>query len=367
MGVTIRPYRRGGWEVDVRIRLNDGSQLRERRKSPVATKSGARRWGQARERELLTKEPPRLLEEVPTLSQFAPRYLNGHVRANRFKPSGQAAQESILRVHLIPRLGAKKLDAIRNEDVQWLKGKLNDKAVKTVNNVLSVLSRLLKSAVEWDVIDRMPCKVRLLPVTPTEAAFHDFDEYDRLVEAARVTDRRSHAIVLLGGEAGLRCGEMMALLWTDVDFSTRQLHVARSDWKGHVTAPKSGRPRRVPMTARLQEALHTLRHLRGPRVLCEADGSSLTQKVVQNLVRAAASRANLSNTGVHVLRHTFCSHLSMRGAPVRAIQVAAGHANLSTTERYMHLSPAALEEAIRLLEGPKTPPVLETLWRWARR
>ena len=51
------------------------------------------------------------------------------------------------------------------------------------------------------------------------------------------------------------------------------------------------------------------------------------------------------------LRHTFCSHLAMKGAPARAIQELAGHADLSMTQRYMHLSPAATEDAIRLLDG----------------
>ena len=57
--------------------------------------------------------------------------------------------------------------------------------------------------------------------------------------------------------------------------------------------------------------------------------------------------------GVHILRHTFCSHLSMRGAPARAIQELAGHADLTMTQRYMHLSPAALDAAIRLLDEPR--------------
>ena len=103
------------------------------------------------------------------------------------------------------------------------------------------------------------------------------------------------------------------------------------------------------LTRRLAEALNGARHLRGKRVLCDRDRKSVTQKVVQLAVRRAARRANVS-PGVHILRHTFCSHLAMRGAPARAIQELAGHQDLSTTQRYMHLSPAAIDAAIRLLE-----------------
>jgi len=56
--------------------------------------------------------------------------------------------------------------------------------------------------------------------------------------------------------------------------------------------------------------------------------------------------------GVHILRHTFCSHLAMQGAPAKTIQELAGHQDLMTTQRYMHLSPEALDAAIRLLDGP---------------
>ena len=74
----------------------------------------------------------------------------------------------------------------------------------------------------------------------------------------------------------------------------------------------------------------------------------------------ASRRAKLSQDGVHILRHTFCSHLAMKGAPARAIQELAGHQDLTTTQRYMHLTPAALEAAIRLLNKP-TPKRGETL------
>ena len=62
--------------------------------------------------------------------------------------------------------------------------------------------------------------------------------------------------------------------------------------------------------------------------------------------------AGLEDGGVHTLRHTFCSHLAMRGAPARAIQELAGHQDLTTIQRYMHLSPAAKDSAIRLLDQP---------------
>ena len=181
--------------------------------------------------------------------------------------------------------------------------------------------------------------------------FHDFDDYERLVEGAHGKGSVTYVVVLLAGEAGLRCGEIMALTWSDVDLGKRQLCIQRSDWKGHVTVPKGGRLRYVPMTLRLAAALRDHRHLRGPHVVCQPDGAALTQKIVQDHVRWAARRAGMPYRGVHILRHTFCSHLAMRGAPARAIQDLAGHQDLSTTQRYMHLSPAALESAIRLLDG----------------
>ena len=353
MSVRVTPYHRGGWEVDVRVILPDGRRRRDRRKVSVTSRSAARRWGNARERELLkppvAPAPPR--KEVPTLADFAGRFLNGYARANRQKPSGIAAKETILRLHLVPLLGRQTLDTITNEDVQRLKLRLGTKAPKTVNNVLATLRRLLSVAVEWGVIDGMPCTIRQVKVSCPVMSFHDFDAFEQLVAAAQAVDANTHLIVLLGGEAGLRCGEMMALEWPDVDLGKRQLRICRSEWHGQVTATKGGRTRYVEMTRRLASALQEHRHLRGPRVLMD-QGRSLSQKMVQNRVRRAARSAGLTQQGVHVLRHTFCSHLSMRGAPVAAIQALAGHASLATTQRYMHLSPAAMKGAIRLLDQP---------------
>ena len=74
--------------------------------------------------------------------------------------------------------------------------------------------------------------------------FHDFEEYERLLTVAQKASPTRYLMVLLGGDAGLRLGEIVALEWRDVDLQARQLTVQRSDWLGHVTVPKGGRSRR---------------------------------------------------------------------------------------------------------------------------
>jgi integrase len=157
--------------------------------------------------------------------------------------------------------------------------------------------------------------------------------------------------VLLGGDAALRTGEMIALEWTDIDFRRSLLHVNRSEWEEHVGTPKGGRARTVNMTSRLAAALKAHRPLKGPRVLYSDDKSTADRDALASWIRRAERRAGLRIPGrLHILRHTFCSRLAMRGASAKAIQELAGHISLTTTQRYMHLSPAAKESAIRLLE-----------------
>jgi site-specific recombinase XerD len=87
-------------------------------------------------------------------------------------------------------------------------------------------------------------------------------------------------------------------------------------------------------------------------VLCLEDGGPLTEKRVRRLVERAESLATLPHRGVHCLRHTFGAHLAMLGASPKAIQELMRHADLAMTQRYTHLSPAARESAVRLLDSP---------------
>ena len=212
MSVKVRPYGNGGWEADIRVRLPDGTVIRERVKNPVTGKSAVQRWAADRERILFHDgKPARKRKEaiettgVATLAEFAPRFLSGYAQANRHKPSGIAGKESIIRVHLFPRFGDRPLDRISTEDVQRLKGALGDRAAKTVNNVLTVLNVMLKTAVEWGVIERMGCRIALQRTTAAEARFLDFDEYHRLADLH--SDRNFKEPVLVGGRGGNLVGE----------------------------------------------------------------------------------------------------------------------------------------------------------------
>jgi len=338
--------------VDIIVRLPDGTRLRERKKTPCTSKSAAQRWGEERQAILLLHGKPRR-KEVPTLEAFVPRYMAEHVKANRHKPSTQSLKEHIIDFYLKPRWARRRLDEIRDSDVQKLKAELADLSPKTVNNVLCVLNTMLKVAVEWGVLEEMSARVKLLKVSPSEVPFYEPHEYERLVEAARnIGDHRLLVFVLLGGDAGLRCGEIIALGQTDVDLKRGVLHVRQSEWEGHLTLPKSGRGRKVVLTERLAAALAKNRHLCGPRVLWrEESEGKVTQVLLAKWMRRLQRRAGLKETGqLHILRHTFCSRLAMAGASTMAIKELAGHQQISTTQRYMHLSPAAKSAAIRLLD-----------------
>jgi len=108
--------------------------------------------------------------------------------------------------------------------------------------------------------------------------------------------------------------------------------------------------RYVAPKRRLTAALRRHGTLRSERVLCQDDGSPFTRQMVQN--RMILARLAKVKKGVHILRHMFCSHLSMRRAPARAVQELAGHADLTMAQRYMRLTPAVLDAAIAPLDEP---------------
>jgi integrase len=204
-------------------------------------------------------------------------------------------------------------------------------------------------------LSSFPCTITLLPVPETSMVFRDFDEYERCNDAPHRAPRwRGGASVWRDDRA--RVARRRSLQAAPLRRAVG-LERAGDDTQGRTTTavrpphdPTRGCVPRSSASAESQRAVPGRRPAADPAE-------------VQYRVLRASRRAKLSQDGVHILRHTFCSHLAMRGAPPRVIQEFAGHRELGMTQRYMHLSPAALDSAIRLLDQPAVLQSLETFWR----
>lgn len=343
------------WQADIHVKLLDGRKIRERSKVPGATsRSAALKWAQERERWLIVHghETQAALtpQQVPTFAEFSRRFLAEYAVANRLKPSTIHNKSTLLHNYLLPHLGDRPLDQLREPDVQRLKAALHSFAPATVNNALTLLSTMLKTAVEWALIPEPP-RIRMLKEPPPKFSFYDADTFERLVAAAMTIDPICLLVVLLGGEAGLRAGEILALRVRHCDLRRGVLRIEENEWRGHIGTPKGHRTRHVVMTARLRASLLALATPDPDRrLIVRQDGTPATKRVVDGWLHRAQRAAGLPLKGPHVLRHTFCSRLAASGAAPRAIQELAGHRHSITTDRYLHLTPRALQTAIALLE-----------------
>jgi integrase len=285
--------------------------------------------------------------EVPTLAAFAAEYMT---TTTDNKPSTIDSKRSILKHHLIPALGALRLDAIGSHQLESFKATkaASGLSKKTINNCLTVLRNMLDTAAEWRIIATTP-RVKWLKVPRQRFRFLDFDEADRLVAAAEA-DSLGHAMIVVAINTGLRLGELLALRWDAVDLRAGRVHVREAAARGVVGTPKSGRAREVPLNDTAIAALRAHKHLRGPTVFCTDGGRMLTKNEAKAPLRRAQRRAGIVALGWHDLRHTFASHLVMRGVSIKAVQELLGHATIEMTMRYAHLAPTVTRDAVRTLD-----------------
>jgi len=95
---------------------------------------------------------------------------------------------------------------------------------------------------------------------------------------------------------------------------------------------------------------------RGELVFAKEDGRMLTQGDCKHPLRRACRVAGIRQVSWHVLRHSFASHLAMRGVALKAVQELLGHSTMEMTMRYAHLSPDVRRDAVRLLDQPVSAP-----------
>ncbi|HVO19771.1 MAG TPA: site-specific integrase, partial [Anaeromyxobacter sp.] len=250
--------------------------------------------------------------------------------------------------------GAMKLDAIGPAEIEGYKAKkLADRLdKKSINNHLTALRKLLNLALEWGVVDRVPkvCGFKVKPQFVSEDEYLTFEESDRFLRAAAPEWKTFLTTAL---KTGLRVGELLALKWQDIDLVAGHLIVRRTLWRDQEGPPKGGLNRKVPLSDEALATLKAHRHLRGPYVFCDEKGGRLTHSVVKDVVPDNCRRAGLGKRiTTHGLRHTFASHLVMRGASLKAVQELLGHESIEMTLRYSHLTPDVKREAVQLLDRP---------------
>ncbi|GIM89523.1 tyrosine recombinase XerC [Paractinoplanes toevensis] len=157
---------------------------------------------------------------------------------------------------------------------------------------------------------------------------------------------RDRAVLELLYATGVRVSELCGLDRADVDDARRVVRVFG----------KGAKERAVPYGVPAQRALDDwLRHGRpalesgdsGDALFVGVRGGRLQQTVVRRIVQAAAQRAGLPHTSPHDLRHSAATHLLDGGADLRAVQDLLGHASLSSTQIYTHVSTERLRAAFK--------------------
>jgi integrase/recombinase XerD len=182
---------------------------------------------------------------------------------------------------------------------------------------------------------KLPRRPKPLPKTLSPG------EAERLIDAAKGTEPRSlrdEALVELLYGAGLRVSEAVGLERTGVDLDERLVRVIG----------KGGKERVVPIGRHAADAVRRylsrgrpyLDRRHRPELFLNAKGGPLTRAGAFLILRRLAEKAGLDPTRVHphILRHSFATHLLEGGADLRSVQEMLGHADLSTTELYTHVS-----------------------------
>ncbi len=159
-------------------------------------------------------------------------------------------------------------------------------------------------------------------------------------QEAKMRNLRDRAILELLYSSGLRVGELEGLNSKHLDFG---LGIVRVMGKGR-------KERIVPIGEKAMEALKSYLELRGDMegetpLFLNQRGGRLTSRSVERLVKKYTKAAGIiRKVSPHSLRHSFATHLLDAGADIREIQEMLGHSSLSTTQRYIHLSPGKLME-----------------------
>jgi site-specific recombinase XerD len=238
------------------------------------------------------------------------------------------------------------------------KGKARKGAkANTVNMEIQTLRTILGLAIKWEYIKKNPVKgVPHLKVDDAKQPrfLTQVEARKLLTESAKVS-RQLHDIYFTLLYTGMRKGELLNLTWNDIDLKRDKIKIQNKDfWK-----PKSGQ-REISMHKAVRTLLLRLKRENDGKsrfVFCDKDGGKLRRKLRRDFMEITKKCGFPDVTKLHSLRHTFGSQLVMAGVDLATVQQEMGHADISTTMIYSHLTPEHRQNAVNALQFGRPRPL----------
>jgi integrase len=261
--------------------------------------------------------------------QLAEQYLKWH--ASEF-PDSTFRVEQLVRQYLMPAFQYVGIDQLQPFQVETYKAdRLADAASATVAKEVRTLKAMLNKALHWQLVAYNPIQGVQPPrdVRSAPPHWYTMEQLHALYSAAE--DYRP--VWQLLANTGLRRSEAMHL---------KREHV-RPDSILILSEPgartKSRRWREVPLSDNARAAIEALPGRE--YVLPVIAPPSLSRAAIRDAARAGVGGS------IHSLRHTFGTHMAMKGVPVNVLKELMGHSSIRVTERYMHVAADHLKDAFR--------------------
>jgi integrase len=349
----IRERSTGHWAIVIDVEGHDG-----KRKRKWHSFQGTKRQAQDRCAELITeiKQGAYVEHDRQTVDGFLDKWERDWLATN-VSPKTRERYSELLRKHVRPHIGAKRMQAVRVEDFNKLYTDLHQKlAPRTVKHVHRLLHRVFGHAAKWGAIKRnVVAQVDAPKVAQTEAAVLQLTEIPTMFAGLRGRVLYSIAVVALG--TGMRRGELCALRWQDVDLDGSSLRVERSleqtrrrgDSKAVVLrfkAPKTARGRRtISLSPAVVAELRTHWKAQQEQRLALGLGKAPPDGLVfatwegdprqpDGLSKEFSETMNaigLPHATLHTLRHTHASQLIISGMDILTVSRRLGHSSPAIT------------------------------------
>lgn len=275
------------------------------------------------------------LEAPSTAQKQAVETFKRWMRGQRYSDNTVKTYSEALEVYLRyfkelapDQLDAKHLHAFNNDFI-LKNGYSHSYQNQVINAIKLYFSKVLCSTLDTNTLER-PRKTRRLP--------HVLSETEVKSILQRTTNLKHLSMLKITYGCGLRCGEVLALKWTDIDWARSVL------W---VRGGKGNKDRMVPLPASLQEALKQYKTAyETERFVFEGQtkGQPYDVRSFQLVFKQACQRAGVNQKAtLHWLRHSYATHLLEQGTDLRYIQVLLGHSSSKTTELYTWVTKPAFE------------------------